>query len=363
MVPSSSNSAAGQQALSSASNNGSAKLFPLNVSHLTLSSNNIPINRLQSPTTNINQGTSSSGTIINTIIDENQNEFLELIEAETYVDIERLRDLSRHGVPDDLRSSVWKYLLGVVSADKAEQMKREHMYFQSVKQQQLQNSSSPLGLVYSKQNIILSVAQQSLTQSKIRHYSIEELLYLLKPFESIYMMDANLKYNPSKENQGGKNDAEKNIHDMYRCFEIFLQKDYFKESVSFKVAKLITLFKCTQPDLYQYFENEEVEPNEWCLPWIKYLLSKELPIECVKRLWDTYFSTHDFDLHIYVCLAILQYFSETLMELEYSEIKYFLNHIYTIENEDGENSLLRIIPHIIKQAYNFRAYVKSRQLI
>lgn len=45
-------------------------------------------------------------------------EFKELVEAETFVDMDRLRDLSRHGIPASLRGDIWKYLLNVASPDK-----------------------------------------------------------------------------------------------------------------------------------------------------------------------------------------------------------------------------------------------------
>jgi hypothetical protein len=32
--------------------------------------------------------------------------------------MDRLRDISRHGIPDSLRGEVWKYLLNVASPDK-----------------------------------------------------------------------------------------------------------------------------------------------------------------------------------------------------------------------------------------------------
>lgn len=79
------------------------------------------------------------------------------------------------------------------------------------------------------------------------------------------------------------------------------------------------------------------------MSWLSYLLSRELPLECTLRLWDTYFSGSDgFDLHIYVCigtqldlshmnlrhlLAILVNCSESLVELEVSELKSFLQRL------------------------------------
>ncbi|KAL9656231.1 hypothetical protein ABK040_007846 [Willaertia magna] len=249
------------------------------------------------------------------------SQFIELVEAETLVDIERLRDLSRHGIPEELRGIVWKYLLNVYLPDKAEQMKREHQYFQNLKQLQYLKQIT-IDNEEENNNDISSIIKKCKIHCNIKLYNIEELLYLFKPFEFVYIESKNNSY---------KQDPEKNLHDASRCFESLLLKKYFHESLSIQVAKLITLFKCTQPDLYLYFESEELEPNEWALPWVKYLLSKQLPMDCVLRLWDTYFATNDFDLHIYVCLSVLQYYSEMLMELEYSEIKYFLNNIYILK--------------------------------
>jgi hypothetical protein len=36
---------------------------------------------------------------------------------------------------------------------------------------------------------------------------------------------------------------------------------------------------------YNYFEEEEVELNEWVTSWLQYLLAKELTFDNLVRLW------------------------------------------------------------------------------
>ena len=45
-------------------------------------------------------------------------EFRELLDSESYIHLDRLREAARHGVPFELRGHVWKYLIGVSKADK-----------------------------------------------------------------------------------------------------------------------------------------------------------------------------------------------------------------------------------------------------
>lgn len=62
--------------------------------------------------------------------------------------------------------------------------------------------------------------------------------------------------------------------------------------------------------------------------YAQFLLAKELPMDCVLRLWDTYFSCAEgLGLHLYTMLAILVNFHEELIELEHSELKGFLQHL------------------------------------
>ncbi|CAG8543227.1 3776_t:CDS:2, partial [Scutellospora calospora] len=45
-------------------------------------------------------------------------EFEDILNAEVYVDLDKLRESARHGVPMKVRGEVWKYLLGVNPADR-----------------------------------------------------------------------------------------------------------------------------------------------------------------------------------------------------------------------------------------------------
>lgn len=81
------------------------------------------------------------------------------------------------------------------------------------------------------------------------------------------------------------------------------------------------LFRACDPELCEYIEDEEVTPNMWAMHWVEvadpmtteallltwasqYVLSPNLPLDCLFRLWDTYFSTEEgLDLHLYVCIG------------------------------------------------------------
>ncbi len=47
-----------------------------------------------------------------------EDDFNELLGGEVYIDMERLVDTSRHGIPEKVRGEVWKHLLEVSKPDK-----------------------------------------------------------------------------------------------------------------------------------------------------------------------------------------------------------------------------------------------------
>ena len=51
-----------------------------------------------------------------------EGDIAEVLEAVTLVDMQKLRELSTHGIPNNLRAEAWKYLLGVARPEKDEEM-------------------------------------------------------------------------------------------------------------------------------------------------------------------------------------------------------------------------------------------------
>jgi hypothetical protein len=310
-----------------------------------------------------------------------EREFNELLDAETYVDMDRLRDLARHGIPDSLRGHVWKYLLNVASPDKTQEVtKLKHLKMSYLNRNVVDAANKSLlmtiksHLNQNKKTILyhLSLRGSINEDEEERRNKMIQIEHVLLAFMIHY---TEIQF-PRLQQQGIQQNMQQIFdvglidllcpfvyalngveHDIYYCFQAFMNQIMTRFPIGIElnesVGKLMTLFRCTQLDLYLYFEQEEVEPNDWATPWIRYMLSRELPLNYVCRLYDQYFATNDFDLHYYVCLALLQEFQEELMELDYSEIRVFLRFLPT-ENLDMEK--------IIKHAYNIRAYVSTRDL-
>ncbi|WWC89306.1 uncharacterized protein L201_004227 [Kwoniella dendrophila CBS 6074] len=96
-------------------------------------------------------------------------------------------------------------------------------------------------------------------------------------------------------------------------------------SIPSRLASFLSLFRIALPELHSYCEDEQVPYVEVAMSWMTSLLSREMWLGDILRLWDAYLASDDmFALHCYVCVAILATCKETLEELDGSEAKLML---------------------------------------
>ncbi|KAF2073773.1 hypothetical protein CYY_004907 [Polysphondylium violaceum] len=284
-----------------------------------------------------------------------EEEFTELLGGEVFIDMDKLAAISKHGIPDKVRPEVYKYLLGISKNDKSEEEKVKKQQQQDYKEidkndseitkkirshlkryqsyhkertsdQRIKIDFQSVEIRNKIENILISYVNYN---NDIEYYSFG-MLAILGPFIAILQSES----------------------DIFFCFVSMMKKideNLNNEGLAPKLSRFIMLFRSVLPELFSHFEEEEISNNDWATSWIQNLLSCELPIDCVLRLWDTYLSASlGLDLHVFVCLAILTNFSEELLELEHSEILAFLQHLPGIDMDQ-----------IIAQAYNIRDDIRA----
>ena len=99
---------------------------------------------------------------------------------------------------------------------------------------------------------------------------------------------------------------------------------------------------CAQ--LYWKLEREEIYCFEWCVPWLRFLLSRELRLGDVVRLWDTYIAIDAdktdtsleamLDFHLYACIAILELWQEQLVQMQDGDIRAFLQQLPELDIDE-----------------------------
>jgi len=69
-------------------------------------------------------------------------------------------------------------------------------------------------------------------------------------------------------------------------------------------------------NLHRHLQTHGVDYLQFSFRWMNNLLTRELPLHCTIRLWDTYLAESDgFALfHLYVCAAFLLHWKEQLMQ-------------------------------------------------
>lgn len=284
-----------------------------------------------------------------------EEEFQELLTDENIVHLDRLREIACHGVPQSVRGEVWKILLGVSNPDLSEELstrkKMDSEFQQLSKDVVVDVPLSKLVTAYVDeygQSASNQVSDFFNTQKTKRKF--KELLQLF------------LSNNPQQFHKGMIALLAPFIFcmpdsvDAFHCFShLMVQLEYspLTTKLNRTLSLFLFLFRTTLPELCMRFEDEELRPNDWAVVWLKYMLASALPLHCLLRLWDTYLAIPDkWELHPYVCVAILRHSTEDLMELECSELLFYLHHLPVLD-----------IDQIIMHARNIRLDVLENKLL
>ena len=281
----------------------------------------------------------------------------DVLESETHVDMDKLLSLCRTGVPERLRGEAWKYLLGVSKPEKSEEMSLwKHMEqeyqeleraWQAVPQSELtRRIKDEIRRYRTEVPFFRDARTHQRLERVLRCYLWRRgedfcpgMVHVLGPFAQVYASDS----------------------EAYYCFQQLMKK--LEWSVAFEGCKqmtvtFMTLLRHTLPELYFYFE-EQCSGGSWLTSWLQFLLARELPLPCVLRLWDTYFSLPSTarqgalqELHVFVCLAILEQCVEELMELDDADLLWYLQHLPVLD-----------MGQVITQAQNLRDEVLARGIL
>jgi len=276
--------------------------------------------------------------------------------GDTYVDLPRLRNRSQHGVPGEIRSEVWKYLLEVSRPDRSEEV--------SYAKKLLDNYWEMAERSY-KDTRVLRMVKSQLRQSTVQWQSVldsknKEVIERVAATYILHSLHPQLPPNiacllPPFIVCAGSQEVE-----IYYCFA-GLMGLYIElmppEEMGLRVARFVMLFKVIYPEVNAALEEEEVEPNEWVMSWLELLLCRELSVDNALRLWDSYFAADTpgdgLLLHPYVCLAVIENIQGTIIELnERSEMLSVLQHLPHMDME-----------HVITQAQSIRDEVRVRNLL
>ncbi|GJJ69725.1 hypothetical protein EMPS_02073 [Entomortierella parvispora] len=274
-------------------------------------------------------------------------EYEEVLNAEVWVEVNKLRDYARHGISREIRGEVWLYLLGIQEADRSKEVstqKQKLIDYEQIEKDPNEMTKRVRGEI----------------SRYLRKTNIESSRNMPRIFEDVISAFCNhnhrVEYYPAMVNLCAPFIySVKRECDAFLCFEkmINILDDHFSSrSINEAVASFMTLFRTCIPDLYSYFEEEEVDIKEWAASALQFLLSRELSLENTMRLWDTYFAMPDWiDLHPYFCLAVLKHLKESLEELEQSEIRTMLMRLPSLDMDQ-----------IVNEAFNIRHEILERQI-
>ncbi|KAJ3367214.1 hypothetical protein HDU91_001607, partial [Kappamyces sp. JEL0680] len=233
-------------------------------------------------------------------------EFEEILQVEQNVDMKKLATFSKHGVPDkvDVLYGGNHHYVKKLRGEVGRYCKQRGHFFSS------RQVSARM------EHVISSYLDDN--HSKDYHPS---MVPLCAPLVFVYSSSETVTLK-----------AFSQLQDMLGTAPVVTIDEWFSTySLDQQLSNFLVLFRMLIPELYSHFEEEQVDlrGEGGVSSWFDSLLSKQLSLENVMRLWDLYFAsgTQELSMHVYICLAILHQCKEDLEELDQSEIHGFLHRL------------------------------------
>lgn len=328
--------------------------------------------------------------------DARAGKFAKII-SDNVADLEALRNLSWNGVPSAQRATVWKLLLGYLSASRGQReealARKRKEYLSSIPQFMEPEKSESEKLTMHQ--IDLDLPRTAPTIPLFAHPRVkalmERLLYIwamlhpasgyvqglndiLTPIICVFLSEYTTVFNERGEFIDTNPDIdalsteqlESLEADSYWCFTKLLdsiQDNYTSNQPGIVRAldKLQELVRVIDEPLDRHIAEERMMYVEFTFRWVNCLLLRDLSLPLVVRLWDTYLAEPNGEgfsvLHIYTCAALLIRYAPEIKKRRMPELMLFLQHLPT------ETWSFADLEAIVSQAYVYRTLFQNSHRI
>ncbi|KAJ8883058.1 hypothetical protein PR048_014897 [Dryococelus australis] len=309
-----------------------------------------------------------------TVIEMNKLErFLPLFDM-PLLNLDELKDLSWSGVPGKVRAITWRLLSGYLPANTErraqvlEQKRQDYwnlvkQYYDTDRDEAYQDTYRQIHIDIPRMSPLIALFQQKIVQEMferilyiwaIRHPAsgyVQGMNDLVTPFYVVFLQEVvseeadldNCDMSLLTKEQRDVIEA-----DSFWCLSKFLeeiQDNYIfaQLGIQQKVNQLKELIQRIDAPLHRHIQGHDVDYLQFSFRWMNNLLTRELPLRCTIRLWDTYLAESDgfASFQLYVCAAFLLFWRrKLLLERDFQGLMLLLQNLPTQNWGDSEISML-----------------------
>uniref|UniRef100_A0A1B6D9K2 Rab-GAP TBC domain-containing protein n=1 Tax=Clastoptera arizonana TaxID=38151 RepID=A0A1B6D9K2_9HEMI len=328
------------------------------------------LNRALCPNTKLSMF--SAGGESETVVSK-LSKFHALLET-ALLNLDDLRHLSWSGIPVEVRPIAWRLLAGYFPANlerRQEVMERKRLdywnlvkqYYDTERDETHQDTYRQIHIDIPRMSPLIAIFQQKTVQEMferilfiwaIRHPAsgyVQGINDLVTPFYVVFLqeflppgsdLDTLELSAVSKENQDILE------ADSFWCLSKFLdgiQDNYIfaQLGIQYKVNQLKELIQRIDGQLHKHLQRHGIDYLQFSFRWMNNLLTREVPLRCSIRLWDTYLAESDnfASFQLYVCAAFLLHWrEELLLEKDFQGLMLMLQNLPTQNWNDTDINIL-----------------------
>lgn len=312
---------------------------------------------------------------------ESKLERFQQIYESSVVNLDELKHLSWSGIPVKARAVTWRLLAGYLPANterRAETLERKradykHLVKQYYEAERDDDTYRQIHIDIPRMSPLVALFQQLTVQVMferilyiwaIRHPAsgyVQGINDLVTPFFMVFLQEAAPGEELDNFPLDKLTDQQRDVieADSFWCLSKFLdsiQDNYIfaQLGIQYKVNQLKELIRRIDLPLHEHLQQHGVDYLQFSFRWMNNLLTREIPLSCTIRLWDTYLAESDgfATFQLYVCAAFLLHWRERLMlERDFQGLMILLQNVPTQNWTDSSISLLVAEAYKLKFAF------------
>ncbi|XP_073999300.1 TBC1 domain family member 22 isoform X2 [Rhodnius prolixus] len=292
-----------------------------------------------------------------------------------YINLSVLQNLSWPGIPLPVKADTWRILSGYAPTclDTREstlrQKRMEYWYFvqeyyyAGTRDDAYQGTYRQIHIDIPRMSPNISLFRQKVVQDiferilfiwSVRHPAsgyVQGINDLVTPFFIVFLYNVLPQgVNIDSVDVGKLEPDKRNMveADSFWCFCKFLagiQDNYIfpQLGIQHKINQLRELIKRIDGTLHSHLESNGIEYLQFSFRWMNNLLTRELPLRCLIRLWDTYLSELDTfsTFQLFVCASFLLHWrDDLLLEKDFQGLMLMLQNLPTQDWSDVQINML-----------------------